>query len=57
MYFEAFRDVTEAIAREKQLKGYGRVKKVALVVRENPDWLDLSAGWIDGCGDSSLLSE
>jgi putative endonuclease len=27
MYFEAFRDVTNAIARGKQIKGYGRAKK------------------------------
>ena len=45
MYFEAFRDVTNAIAREKQIKGYGRAKKVALIEQENPGWHDLSVEW------------
>ena len=31
-----------AIAREKQLKGWRRSKKIALVIRSNPDWRDLS---------------
>lgn len=46
MYFEAFRDVVDAIAREKQIKGYGRAKKVALIERENAGWNDLSAEWM-----------
>jgi putative endonuclease len=56
MYFESFRDVSAAITREKQLKGYGRVKKIALIKRENPSWTDLSAEWFES-GDSSLRSE
>ncbi len=47
MYFEVFRDVTEAIGREKQIKGYGRAKKVALIGQENSTWQDLSADWLD----------
>ncbi|HEX4577055.1 MAG TPA: hypothetical protein VH117_06865 [Edaphobacter sp.] len=35
----------DAIAREKQLKGWSRVKKIALIERENPSWLDLSEEW------------
>ena len=46
MYFEAFRDVDDAIAREKQIKGYGRIKKIALIERENPSWNDLSVAWM-----------
>ncbi len=44
-HFEEFRDVTNAIAREKQIKAGSRAKKIALVERENPDWDDLSTGW------------
>lgn len=34
-----------AIAREKQLKRWSRIKKIRLVVAQNPDWRDLSAEW------------
>lgn len=37
VYFEAFRDVTNAIAREKQLKDGSRRKKTALIERENSE--------------------
>ncbi len=47
VYFEVFRDVTEAIGREKQIKGYGRAKKVALIGQDNSAWRDLSADWLD----------
>ena len=42
VYFEDFRDVTNAIAREKQLKAGSRAKKIALIEQENPEWSDLS---------------
>ncbi|MDO8544851.1 MAG: GIY-YIG nuclease family protein [Opitutaceae bacterium] len=45
VYFEQFSDVSDAIAREKQLKGWLRSKKIALVHRENPLWKDLAADW------------
>lgn len=45
VYFERFGDVHAAIAREKQIKGLTRVKKMALVVSINPGWNDLSLGW------------
>ncbi len=45
VYFERFGDVHYAIAREKQIKGLLRIKKIALVVSMNPDWKDLSEGW------------
>ena len=47
VYFEQFRDIENAIAREKQLKGGSRAKKIALVEKENPEWRDLSEGWFD----------
>ena len=45
VYFEGFRDIREAIAREKQIKGWLRAKKVALINKENPRWKDLAAEW------------
>jgi putative endonuclease len=47
LYFESFREVTNAIAREKQLKGWRREKKIALIEKENPQWKDFSRGWYD----------
>ncbi len=45
VYFEAGASVIEAIAREKQIKGWRRSKKVALIESVNPTWRDLSEGW------------
>lgn len=45
VYFERFGDVAAAIAREKQIKGLVRIKKMALIVSMNPEWSDLSEGW------------
>ena len=45
VWFENFRDVNAAIAREKKLKGWLRSKKNALIEKENPRWFDLSADW------------
>ena len=46
VYFEVFFDINEAIAREKQLKNGNRKRKNDLVHNENPEWNDLSDGWI-----------
>ncbi len=43
--FEQTGDVRTAIAREKQLKGWSRDKKNALVEAVNPAWRDLSENW------------
>ena len=45
VYFERFGDIQAAIAREKQIKGLLRIKKIALIVSINPEWKDLSADW------------
>jgi len=45
VWFERCPSVLEAIAREKQLKGWGREKKICLIEQENPVWIDLSEGW------------
>ena len=45
VWFEQYSDVTRAIAREKQIKGWRRSKKIALIERMNPTWIDLSEDW------------
>jgi putative endonuclease len=45
VYFERYHSPSGAIAREKQLKGWARAKKIALIERGNPTWEDLAAGW------------
>ena len=45
VYFERFAMMPEAIAREKQLKNWSRIKKLRLIVAQNPTWQDLSAEW------------
>ncbi|MCW1969851.1 MAG: GIY-YIG nuclease family protein [Anaerolineae bacterium] len=42
VYFEVLPDAKSAIAREKQIKGYRRDKKLALIREFNPTWADLS---------------
>ena len=45
VYYEQTGDVKAALAREKQLKGWRREKKEALIETMNPDWNDLSETW------------
>ena len=45
VYWESTIDPRIAIAREKQLKGWRREKKIHLIESMNPDWEDLSIGW------------
>ena len=45
VYFEYTNDVRVAIEREKQLKGWTRAKKNALIQKMNPTWRDLSDDW------------
>ena len=46
VYFERFTSITEAITREKQIKGGSRKKKVELINLANPEWEDLT-GWVE----------
>jgi len=41
VYYEVFENITEAIKREKQIKGGSRKKKIALIEKENPLYEDL----------------
>jgi predicted GIY-YIG superfamily endonuclease len=41
VFYEAYERMDEAIAREKQIKGGSRAKKIALIETMNPEWKDL----------------
>ena len=41
IFYEAFFDIGEAIAREKQIKGGSRQKKIDLINAFNPEWRDM----------------
>jgi putative endonuclease len=43
VYYERHSDIRSAIAREKQIKGWMRKKKIALIESSNPKWEDLAA--------------
>jgi putative endonuclease len=45
VYYESFEDVHKAIGREKQLKGWSRAKKIALIESKNPRWEDFAEKW------------
>jgi len=47
LYWESFDDVWNALDREKQLKGWRRAKKIALIQSMNPQWKDLSRSWYE----------
>jgi putative endonuclease len=47
VYFERFEDVHNAIGREKRIKGWLRIKKIALIVSMNSSWKDLSEEWYE----------
>jgi putative endonuclease len=60
VYVASFRNVGDAIARETEIKGWRREKKVALIEERNPTWEDLAEGWgeaavmrVYGTADSS----
>lgn len=45
VWYERYASANRAIAREKQLKGWTRAKKIALIRKMNPTWIDLSQEW------------
>ena len=45
VYYEYTGDVRVALEREKQLKGWTRAKKNAIISKTNPTWRDLSEDW------------
>jgi len=54
VYCEEYQYVNDAIAREKESKGWLRAKKIVLIEAQNPAWRDLSEDWFGT--DSSLRS-
>ena len=45
VYYESYDLVHRALGREKQLKGWKRSRKIALIESKNPRWQELSEGW------------
>ena len=56
VYYEATSDIQAAIAREKQIKGWLRRRKIALIESMNPQWKDLSEEWFEQGPDPSPRS-
>ncbi len=59
VYFEDTDDVGAAIGRQKELKGWRRSKKIALIQSVNPQWSDLSRdliGWKGRGGPGQIAS-
>ena len=56
VYFERLGDIREAIRREKQIKGWLRSKKVALIESVNPEWNDLAEDHFKSSAKFSKLS-
>jgi putative endonuclease len=42
VHCEQFADIRDAIAREKEIKGWRREKKICLIERDNPTWQDFA---------------
>lgn len=54
VYYEETNDINSAIAREKQIKGWLREKKIKLIEESNSEWKDLSEEWmLDSSPDKS----
>jgi putative endonuclease len=45
LYYEGHESISQSIAREKQLKGWRREKKLNLIRTQNPEFKDLAAQW------------
>ena len=56
VYHETHHDIRDAIAREKEIKGWLRIKKNQMVETLNPKWIDLSRTLFDQSRDPSLRS-
>ena len=54
VYYESTTDVRSAIAREKEIKGWRRSKKIALIESSNRNWKDLAADWFQIMPTGSL---
>jgi putative endonuclease len=53
VWYECYRYINNAINREKQIKRWGRPKKIWLIEQTNPTWADLSEAWRKDTADLS----
>ncbi len=53
VWYECYRYINNAINREKQIKRWGRAKKIWLIEQTNPTWADLSEAWRKDAADLS----
>jgi putative endonuclease len=51
VFYECTPDANAAVAREREIKGWTREKKLRLVETVNAGWLDLAAGWFEPSGE------
>ena len=51
VYYESTSNVYAALEREKQIKGWLRKKKIALIDSINPEWVDLSEEWYESLAE------
>ena len=58
VWYETHATPASAIAREKEIKGWTRARKIALIEDTNPHWLDLSEAWnrVPQYGDSTTAA-
>lgn len=49
VHFEEFADARIASARERQIKGWSRERKLRLIEASNAEWRDLAAAWFEEC--------
>ena len=54
VYYESYEKPSDAIAREKKLKSWRRVKKDALIATKNPRWIDLGPELFGTASERSL---
>jgi putative endonuclease len=57
LYLEEYSRIDDAIGREKQIKAWGRAKKLAMIRELNPRWNDLAWNWFDDPEDAALPGE
>jgi len=55
VYFEDFHEVTDALRREKELKGWSRAKKITLIQGFNPHWIDYGVEREDSVPSTSVI--
>jgi putative endonuclease len=57
VYFESYSDINQALDREKQLKKWRREKKEWLIKMQNPEFADLSEGFLDSLRSLEMTEE